>query len=242
MAQLVSGRVETTRVTIPEGWREEQILKILADSLEIDLDGAPRPRRATRAWIRAAGAAAPAPGGVSLPGHLRLSEGAEPTRRPSEECFARRRPALTPDLCERAARLGIGPDQAVTFASIVQAEAARVAEMPRIAGVFWRRLRLGWKLEADPTVRYALARFSGPLLYQDLEVDLAVQHLPIAGPSPGPIGNPGMDALRAVLWPDTVGTEMFFVAGGDGGHRFSRTLAEHNRARRAVRASTEDGR
>jgi UPF0755 protein len=240
MAQLVSGRVETTRVTIPEGWREEQILKILADSLEID----PMELRAAAgdsAWIRAAGLPRPRLEGYLFPATYVFPKEAEPRAalgRMVREAKAR----LTPDLCERAARLGIGPDQAVTFASIVQAEAAQIAEMPRIAGVFWRRLHFGWKLEADPTVRYALARFSGPLLYKDLEVDSPYNTYRSRGLPPGPIGNPGMDALRAVLWPDTVGTEMFFVAGGDGGHRFSRTLAEHNRARRAPRASTEDGR
>jgi len=240
IAKLTSGRVETTRVTIPEGWREEQILRILADSLEVD----PRDLRAAAvdsAWIRANGLPQPRLEGYLFPATYTFPKEAEPRAalgRMVREAKAR----LTPDLCERAARLGIGPDQAIIFASIVQAEAARVAEMPRIAGVFWRRLQRGWKLEADPTVRYALSRFTGPLLYKDLEVESPYNTYRAKGLPPGPIGNPGMDALRAVLWPDTMGTEMFFVAGGDGGHRFSRTLAEHDRARRMVRAPMEDAR
>lgn len=240
VATLIAGKVETTRVTIPEGWREEQILRVLADSLEVareDLAAA----AADTAWIRAAGLPRRRLEGYLFPATYVFPKEAEPRMalgRMVREAKAR----LTPELCERAARLGIGPDQAMTFASIVQAEAARVSEMPRIAGVYWRRLRLGWKLEADPTVRYALGRFSGPLLYRDLEVDSPYNTYRSRGLPPGPIGNPGIDALRAVLWPDTMGSEMFFVAAGDGTHRFTRTLAEHNRARRLARSSMEDGR
>jgi UPF0755 protein len=240
MAQLVSGKVETTRVTIPEGWREEQILRILADSLEID-SGELRAAAGDSVWIRGAGLPRPRLEGYLFPATYVFPKEAAP-RVALERMVREAKTRLTPDLCERAARLGIGPDQAVTFASIVQAEAARIPEMPRIAGVFWRRLRLGWRLEADPTVRYALERFTGPLLYKDLEVDSPYNTYRVRGLPPGPIGNPGMDALRAVLWPDTMGKEMFFVASGDGSHRFSRTLAEHDRARRAVRALVEDGR
>ena len=120
----------------------------------------------------------------------------------------------------------------VTLASIVEKEAAVRREQRLIAGVFHNRLRKGWSLGADPTVRYAVRKMTAPLRRTDLGSDSPYNTRRFKGLPPGPIANPGEDALRATLNP--VKTRMmFFVAKDDGSreHYFSETYAEHNRFR-----------
>lgn len=233
LEELRGGNVMMARFTIPEGWRAEQILPALADSLAVSRDSV-LAAASDSAWVHAV------TGRRSLEGYLFpetyfFPKEAEPRaalRRMVRETEER----ITPAMRERAAKRGLDLHALLTFASVVQAEAAHVPEMPRIAAVFWNRLSMGWKLEADPTVRYALGRFTGPLLYRDLDVVSPYNTYRNGGLPPGPIGSPGDAALRAVLWPDSTRDELFFVARGGGEHAFSRTLAEHNRLKRVARA------
>jgi UPF0755 protein len=123
------------------------------------------------------------------------------------------------------------PEEAVTLASIVEKETALPEERPRIAAVYINRLRAGMRLESDPTTIYGISR--GRPLGRGLTMDELVTPTPyntyrIDGLPPGPIANPGRDALAAVMNPlDT--TELFFVATGKGGHVFASTYAEHQR-------------
>ena len=117
----------------------------------------------------------------------------------------------------------------LTLASIIEAETSVADEMPRIAGVYLNRLRKGWKLEADPTVNYALGR-KGRLYYADLKIDSPYNTYKYKGLPPGPINSPGRSAISAALNPEDH-DYMFFVAKGDGSgrHFFAKTVAEHNR-------------
>lgn len=136
---------------------------------------------------------------------------------------------FTRDLTDRAARAGMRPHEVATLASIVEREAQASEERAVIAGVYLNRLRIGMKLDADPTVAYALGEEPGyaPLL-RDLEVDSPYNTYTNAGLPPGPIGNFGAASLEAVLAPAKV-DYLYFVAKNDGTHAFARTLAEHNR-------------
>lgn len=134
------------------------------------------------------------------------------------------------------AALGLPPHAVVTLASIVEAEARRPEDRARIAAVYVNRLQRGWRLEADPTVAYALRKRGERLYYRDLEAPTPYNTYRHAGLPPGPIGNPGVAALRAAACPDPACDALYFVADGAGGHVFSRTLAEHERAVRAFRA------
>ena len=122
--------------------------------------------------------------------------------------------------------------EALVLASIVEKETALAAERARIAGVFTERLRLGMRLQTDPTVIYGLgAGFDGNLRRADLERDGPYNTYTRAGLPPTPIALPGREALRAAVNPDERG-ELYFVATGlpDGSHEFSRTYAEHQEA------------
>lgn len=128
----------------------------------------------------------------------------------------------------------LGPAEVMILASIVEAEARVAAEQPRIAAVYLNRLRRGWRLEADPTVLYALGE-RRRLLYRDLEIESPWNTYRVQGLPPTPICSPGRGAIRAVLEPEPGCADLFFVATGDGTHRFSRTGAEHERAKREIR-------
>ena len=121
----------------------------------------------------------------------------------------------------------------VTFASIVGEEALFDAEKARIAGVYLNRLKRGWPLQADPTVQYALVDAGKQrvtrVLYKHLEIDHPYNTYQIQGLPPGPITNPSPSSLRAATGPERH-EYLYFAADGTGGHTFSRTLQEHNRA------------
>ncbi len=130
-------------------------------------------------------------------------------------------------LKERAKEIGFSVHQVLTLASIVKGETDKIEEMPTIASVYFNRLRLGMKLQADPTIQYLLPDGWRRLLYKDLEIESPYNTYKYAGLPPGPINNPGKDAIFAVLYPaDT--NYLYFVADGSGGHKFSKSLREHN--------------
>ena len=123
-----------------------------------------------------------------------------------------------------------GPYEALIMASIVEKETGRASDRPLIASVFVNRLRVGMKLQTDPTVIYGLgAAFDGNLRKKDLVTDGPYNTYLRSGLPPTPIAMPGQGALQAALNPARSGA-FYFVARGDGSSHFSRTLEEHERA------------
>ena len=122
------------------------------------------------------------------------------------------------------------PYEALTMASIVEKETGAPAERPMIAGVFVNRLRLGMRLQTDPTGIYGLGEhFDGNLHKRDLLADTPYNTYTRAGLPPTPIAMPGQEAIQAALQPAAT-KALYFVSKGNGTHYFSGTLDEHNRA------------
>lgn len=147
----------------------------------------------------------------------------------------------------RASDLPLGSkEEFVILASIVEKESALASERPMIAAVFYNRLAKNMRLQSDPTVLYGLFGGAGkpagrPIYRSDLEKDTPYNTYKISGLPPTPIAIPGRSALEAVAHPAQTDA-LYFVADGNGGHVFSKTLDEHNAHVRRWRALQKDRR
>lgn len=122
------------------------------------------------------------------------------------------------------------PQEAIILASIVEKEAGKASERPIVAGVYSNRLRIGMKLDADPTVIYPITKgrpLGRRILRSELDADTGYNTYRRPGLPVGAIANPGRASIEAVLNPAKTDA-LFFVADGSGGHVFAATLAEHN--------------
>lgn len=138
---------------------------------------------------------------------------------------------------EKAEQIGLTPRQVITMASIVQKETAKVDERPKVAGVYMNRYKDGWKLDADPTVIYAIKETTGNfdtiikrVLYKDLKLDSPYNTYKYREIPPGPISMPDISSIDAVLnYEDH--DYYYFVADVEnfGYHKFAKNLAQHNR-------------
>ncbi len=137
----------------------------------------------------------------------------------------------------KAKEIGLTPNQVAIVASIVQKETAKVDERPRVAGVYMNRYNNGWKLDADPTVIYAIKKHRNDwdtvikrVLYKDLELDSPYNTYKYATLPPGPISMPDISSIDAVLNYEKH-EYYFFVANVEnmGYHKFAKTLGQHNR-------------
>ena len=227
LERLRAGVVIKTAVTIPEGYA----MRDIAAQLEAqELISADRFLSAATdpALIDALGVT-----GDSLEGYLFPST-YYVTRRTTAEMLVRRMVqefhAATDGLdWSAAAARKLTRRQVVTLASIIEKETARDEERPLIAAVFLNRLQRRMPLQSDPTVIYALVDFDGNLHKRDLSVKSPYNTYVVPGLPPGPIANPGVASIEAVLHPASTKV-LYFVSKNDGTHFFSATFAEHQRA------------
>jgi UPF0755 protein len=209
---LVSGKTEQLLVTIPEGMPAIMVQERLAATK--DLTGpAPLPQE-----------------GSVLPDSYAYEAGE--TR---ADVLDRMKVAMSKALDEAwssrsASAVPTSREQAITLASIVEKETAKAEERPLVAGVYSNRLRLGMKLQADPTVIYPVTHgkpLGRRIRKSELETDNGYNTYLKPGLPRGPIANPGRAAIAAVLNPAST-KALYFVANGSGGHIFSETLAGQN--------------
>lgn len=130
--------------------------------------------------------------------------------------------------------------QVVTLASLIERETRRADERDHVSAVYHNRLKKRMRLECDPTVQYALGGWKNPLYKKDLDVDSPYNTYRHFGLPPGPIASPGRDSLAAALAPASVNS-LYFVSDGAGGHQFSSTYEDHQRAVRHYRRLPKGG-
>ena len=208
---LTDGTVVRHYVTLPEGWSSAQAVDILNKQGVLT------------------GTVEVPPEGSLWPETYEVSRGE--TR---EAVVARMQKAMTDNLAKLWAARGPttvvrSPEEAVILASVVEKETGVAAERPRVAAVFTNRLRLGMRLESDPTIIYGITKgrpLGRGIRQSELAADTGYNTYLISGLPPTPIANPGREAIAAVLNPPR-SEDLFFVADGTGGHVFARTFDEH---------------
>lgn len=226
LARLTSGDTIRYRITLVEGWTFAQMRAALEAQEELD-------------HILAAGSDADIMAALGHP-----EQKAEGHFMPDTYFFARgatdlsiyqRSYAAMHDFlqqawAERANDVAVkSPYEALILASIIEKETAVSSEMPRIAGVFTRRLQKGMLLQTDPTVIYGMEDYDGRITSKALRTDTPYNTYTRPGLPPTPIAMPSRRAIKAALHPQE-GDALYFVSRNDGTHEFSATLAEHNRA------------
>lgn len=140
---------------------------------------------------------------------------------------------FTDEFKTRATATGFSMEEAVILASLIEKEAACEEEKKVISGVYHKRLKMNKLLQCDATIQYILPERKPRLTYSDLRINSKYNTYIYKGFPPGSIASPGKSSLIAALWPEAT-PYLFFVARGDGTHIFSRTLDEHNRAKKEV--------
>lgn len=215
VAQMAEGRTVIHKLTVAEGLTVRRVIDLVdhADYLAGQITVAP-------------------PEGMVLPDTWHLSRDDQ-----RQELIDRMKHSMEQTLDQlwdgRAPDLPLkSKEEALVLASIVERETAIAAERPHIAQVFENRLRLGMRLQSDPTVIYGLSNGLGvldrPLTHDDLLAHHPWNTYVIDGLPPTPIAIPGRASIEAVLHP-TSGVDLYFVANGGGGHAFAKSLNEHNR-------------
>ena len=229
--KLVSGKVKTHPVTLPEGLRLDEVAERLEAAGIVSAEGflvrASDPRRA-----RASGIAGDSFEGYLYPETYRFRRGSTPGE-VIERMHAEFQSRWTEADREALAASGHSLHEIVTLASIIEKESAVPAERVLVSAVFANRLARGMLLQTDPTVIYGIiatrGEFDGNLRRSDLERDTHYNTYVRAGLPPGPIASTGIESIRAALSPADV-PYLYFVSRNDGTHVFSRTLSEHDAA------------
>lgn len=234
---LVTGRAAYQRLVIPEGLMLTEVAREVERQLDVPAESVLAHARDSALATRLA------PGAPSLEGYLYPSTYFVPVPPTAtavvtqmvREFEDRWQPAWD----ARLDTLGMSRHAIVTLASIIEGEVRHDRDRPYVASVYHNRLRQGWRLQADPTVIYALGR-RRRLYEKDYLYPSPYNTYQIDGLPPGPIGQPSAASLEAALYP--AASDFFFmVAQADGHHVFSRTLREHTAAVARVRAARDGG-
>jgi len=224
---FVAGKVKNYHLTIPEGWTFKQILNAIKQSPNLihtleNLDN--------KSIMSRLGYADRHPEGYFYPDTYFFPKGT------TDISFLRRAMVtmeriLAKEWHQRDKTIPLKtPYEALILASIVEKESGKKSERQKIAGVFVRRLNKKMRLQSDPTIIYGMGdAYKGNIKRKHIKQKTAYNTYQIDGLPPTPIASAGVDAIHAVMHPEK-GKSLYFVADGSGGHYFSKTLAEHNRA------------
>ncbi|HEX7349038.1 MAG TPA: endolytic transglycosylase MltG [Rhodanobacteraceae bacterium] len=228
LQHMAADRVVHRRVTLVDGWTFAQVLQALDAAPK--LKHTPRKVLADELARRIGKAGQNVPEGEFMPDTYDYVLGMSDI-----DILVRAHKAMQAYLAKewagRARSIPLQtPYQALILASLVEKETAVPAELPRVAGVFERRLKLGMKLETDPSVIYGMGTaYTGKIHKADLEADTPYNTYTRYGLPPTPIALPSRAAIAAVMHP-AAGNALYFVAKGNGTHQFSATLAEQTAA------------
>ena len=227
--KIVNSVALSKKMTILEGWSVNDIALELESKFNIKKDSflkAVKSRRLLRNWKIDSNSFE----GYLFPDTYLLPEDASPEDVINKMVFEYNN-NITPEMRTRMAEINLSENEVLTLASIIEGEAIFDSERPRISGVYHNRLKKRMRLQADPTIQYIIKDSPRRLLNKDLKIESPYNTYLNYGLPPGPINNPGIESIKAALYPEDVDF-LFFVARGDGYHTFTRTEKEHNEAKK----------
>jgi UPF0755 protein len=225
--KLAKGETAYRQFTIPEGYTVDQIAKLL-ESMKLAsaakfkaaaVNFAPYDYMISSAEVTSSSE------GYVFPDTYRVASGATEEQL-LKMMVSQFNDQFTPQMRQKAADLGLTVRETVILASLVEREAQVPQDRPIIAGVFMARLKLGMPLQSCATIQYILGYPKPELTVQDTEIPSPYNTYLNVGLPPGPIANPGMASINAVLNPAQT-DYLYFVADKNGAHRFSKTYEEH---------------
>lgn len=234
LSKMLKGDIYQRLFALPQGYSSYQAAEMLEKR---GIFGKERFLEACRdrALLGELGVNASSAEGYLFPGSYNILPG-RTEREVVREMVQRQKALLDGGLSARIKAQGLSLNELLTLASMVEKEAVLPAEKPLIAAVFRNRLKLGMRLQSDPTALYGVRAFAGKVSREDILRRTPYNTYLIPSLPPGPIGNPGRDSIEAVLSHPQV-PYLYFVARGDGSHQFSSDLPSHNDAvRRYLRS------
>ena len=227
LSKLLNGEVLFHPLTIPEGLTITQIADVVSQQGLTDRVEFLRLAK-DRAFVASLGIKAETLEGYLYPDTYRFPRPIE-AREVLVAMVEQLRQVVGPDLLARMQELKMTIHEVLTLASVIEKETGAGDERPEISAVFHNRLKKHIPLQSDPTVIYGLPAFDGNLHKNDLSSPSPYNTYRVQGLPPGPIANPGIQAIRATLYPSD-SRSLYFVSRNDGTHQFSATLIEHNKA------------
>ena len=225
--KLLRGEIKTYRVTIPEDYSVREIAARLMEHKLID-EKAFFELAVNEEFLKGEGIEADSIEGYLFPETYYFDRSMS-TRQIMRNMVNEFWKKVTPAMLDKANKLGFSVQEYITLASIIGKESGDSTEKPLISAVFHNRLKRKMPLQSDPTAVYDLENFSGPVRRSHLKRNSPYNTYIISGLPPGPIANPGLDSLKAALYPANV-NYIYFVAKRDGSHFFSSSLDIHNLA------------
>lgn len=227
LSRLTVGQVVLHPILIPEGLTMVQIADIFGQQGLMERQEALRLMK-DPAFISSLGIEADTLEGYLYPDTYKFPKGVRP-KEVITTMVEHLRQVYGPELEARAQELKMTQHEVLTLASVIEKESGSSGEREEISAVFHNRLKRHIPLQSDPTVIYGLPNYDGNIHKKDLLSPSPYNTYRVAGLPPGPIANPGIQAIRATLYPSS-SRALYFVSKNDGTHQFSATLAEHNEA------------
>jgi UPF0755 protein len=227
---LTKGKVKLYPVTIPEGLSRRETANHLESSLSIDSAEFLKVS-ADKSLISDLDPAAENLEGYLFPETYSFPKGSD-VKEVSTAMVTQFRKVFSEGWIKKAEEMGMSTREVVILASLIEKETSYSKERSLISAVFHNRLRIGMKLDCDPTIIYVLkeeGRFKDRLRTKDLKLDSPYNTYLYGGLPPGPIANPGKGSLEAALYPSDV-DYLYFVSKNDGSHHFSHSFREHQNA------------
>ena len=227
--KLINSVNVSKKVTILEGWSINEIAEKLHSSLKIDKKSflnASKNKALLDKWDIKSNSFE----GYLFPNTYQFADDVSPIKI-IDKMVSEYKKNLTKKMYDRISKINLNENEVLTLASIIEGEAIYDCERPTISGVYHNRLKKGMRLQADPTIQYIIDDSPRRLLNKDLKIKSPYNTYLNHGLPPGPINNPGLESIKAALYPEEIDF-LYFVAKGDGYHTFSKTEKEHNKAKR----------